>query len=35
MADAFETAKQLFIEGVGDFEAGRLEDAQTKFEVVA
>jgi predicted TPR repeat methyltransferase len=31
MNESFEKAKNLFVEGVSDFEAGRFEDAEAKF----
>jgi predicted TPR repeat methyltransferase len=32
MTDPFEQAKDLFLQGVGDFEAGRLQEAERVFE---
>lgn len=32
MIENFEKAKDLFVEGVRDFEVGRFEDAEGKFQ---
>ena len=32
MTDPFEQAKHLFLQGVNDFEAGRLQEAERAFE---